>query len=72
MSFLTTPEPDEPNPPGVTPNKPKDRSVYGGHWGKTDQTRPDETPPPDRPDLIEPPDNGDQPQPTPTAPPTTP
>jgi hypothetical protein len=70
MSRTTTPEPDAPIPPGVTPDKPKDPSVYGGHWGKTDQTKPGEPPPPDRPDKINPPDDGDQPQPTPTAPPT--
>jgi hypothetical protein len=67
----STLKPDEPNPPRVTPDKPTDRSVYGGHWGKTDATRPDEPAPPDRPDKIKPP-NDDVAQPTPTAPPTTP
>ncbi len=32
---FATPEPDEPIPPGVTPNHPKDPSVYGGQWGDT-------------------------------------
>ena len=35
-----TPGPDEPIPAGVTPNKPKDPSVYGGQWGDSGGQKP--------------------------------
>ena len=72
MAHPSTPQPDEPNPPGVTPNKPKDPSVYGGHWGESDGDKSGDTPPPDRPDRIKSPAGGDMPQPGRTAPPTIP
>jgi hypothetical protein len=34
------PGPDEPTPAGVTPNKPKDPSVYGTQWGDSGGQRP--------------------------------
>jgi hypothetical protein len=70
MSYLSTPQPDEPNPPGVTPNKPKEPSVYGGRWGNSGGHKPGRTPPPDRPERIEPPNPQDEPQQGPTAPPS--
>ena len=56
MSHLSTPKPDEPNPPGVKPNQPEDPSVYGGQWGRAGEKQPpSEAPPQDRPDEIKPP-----------------
>lgn len=51
MPRLTTPEPDEPNPPGITPNKPKDPDVYGTQWGDVGGQKP-KTTPQDRPKPI--------------------
>ena len=34
------PEPDGPTPAGVTPNKPKDPSVYGTQWGDSGGQKP--------------------------------
>ncbi len=55
MTHLRPPEPDEPIPPGVTPNKPKDPSVYGGQWGDSGNPKPVEPEKTDRPDRIKPP-----------------
>lgn len=62
------PEPPEPTPPGVTPNKPKDPDVYGTQWGDVGGQKP-KKPPTDRPDRIGTPGNDDAPPPSRTAPP---
>ena len=46
------PEPDEPKPAGVTPNKPKDPSVYGTQWGDSGGQRPADPQGRDRPAPI--------------------
>ncbi len=66
---VAKPGPDEPTPPGVTPNAPKDPSVYGNQWGNVGGQKP-KAPPSDRPDQITTPDNDDAPQPGSTAPPS--
>jgi hypothetical protein len=68
MSYLSTPQPDEPQPPGTTPNKPKDPDVYGGQWGGPGGAKPAKEPP-DRPQKIKPPaeDEGNRTPDTPPA-----
>jgi hypothetical protein len=55
MSFQKPPAPDGPNPPGVTPNQPKDKGVYGNQWGAVGGKKPKKAPQ-DRPNPISTPD----------------
>jgi hypothetical protein len=51
MTYLKPPAPDEPNPPGVTPNQPDDPDVYGSQWGDVGGQKPKKAPS-DRPNPI--------------------